>query len=58
MIKVIIISQSWYLKGSFDLSKVSKYGWSSDIFAEILLFGSKAVIPFNKSTSNSFRVAV
>ena len=57
-IKVIIIFHSWYLKGSFDLSKVSKYGWRRAILAEILLFGSKAVIPFNKSTSNSLRVAV
>ena len=37
---------------------MSKYGWRRAIFAEILLFGSRAVIPFSKSTSNSFKDAV
>ena len=40
------------------MSNVSKYGWSNAIFAEILLFGSNAVIPFKRSTSSSFSVGV
>ena len=50
--------QSSYWTGIFDLSSVSKYGCRRAIFADILLLGSRAVMPFSRSTSSSFRVGV
>jgi hypothetical protein len=55
---IIFRFHSVYLKGSFDLSNVSKYGCNNAIFAEILLFGSRAVMHLSRSTSNSLRVGV
>jgi hypothetical protein len=46
------------VNGNLDLSRVSKYGWRRAILAEILLFGSNAVIPFSRSTSSSLRLGV